>query len=452
MEALDSTIIVTALPQMAQSFATSPVNLSLGITAYMLTLAAFIPASGWVADRYGARSVFCAAIGVFTLASALCGFSHNLWQFAGARILQGMGGAMMTPVGRVAMLRSTAKKDLVRAMNFIAVPGLIGPVVGPPVGGFITTYASWRWIFFLNLPIGVLGMTLVACLFANHRSAEKRPFDRVGFLLNGAAVGCLMYGMDLVRGQGTDWLVGSGLVATGLAVGYLAVRHATGHPHPLVDLTALKVRTYAVVNSGGSVFRISIAAPTFLMPLLFQLGLGMSAFASGLLILAHAGGDLAVKAVTTRTLRYFGFRTVLIWSAVLFSLFLLACSFFTASTSHWVIVIVLFLGGSVRSLQMTALSAMQFAEIPSAQVSGAATLSGVVQQLTRGIGVAFAAIVLNLAVALGGNAAQGLTVVDFRVGFVVTAAVALASLLWYVPLAQSTGAAVSGHRPAGAAD
>jgi MFS family permease len=334
----------------------------------------------------------------------------------------------------------------VRILNFISVPGLIGPVLGPPVGGFLTTFASWRWIFYLNVPIGMVGIAMAWIFIRNLDVVARRPFDAAGFLLNGFAMAALMYGLDVVAGPGSNWRLGGLLIAGGLATGIVAARHALGARHPLVDLRALKIRTYAVVNSGGSMFRMSMAAPTFLLPLFFQVGLGMSAFLSGMLILAHASGDLGIKVITRRTLRRYGFRTVLIASAGLFASFILACVLFTAATPAIVILAVLFAGGCVRSLQMTSLSSLQFADIAAADITGASTLSGVNQQLVRGLGVTMAAVVLNLAIAARGGQAGVPTLIDFRIGFLVTAAVALASILWYLPLEKGIGDLVSGRR------
>lgn len=446
MESLDSTVIVTALPQMARSFGESSVRLSLGISVYMLTLAVVIPASGWVADRFGPRRVFCSAILLFTLSSMLCGASNGLWEFLGARIVQAVGASMMSPVGRILVLRMTEKSHLVRVMNFITVPGLIGPVLGPPLGGFLTTYASWRWIFYLNVPIGIVGITMAAFLIRNIGPQPRRPFDLAGFLLNGMTMASLMFGLDVIAGPGSDWRIGGLMIAAGFAFGVLAGRHALSVEHPLVDVRALKVKTYAVVNSGGSMFRMSMSAPTFLLPLFFQVGLGMTAFTSGMLILAHAAGDLGIKVITTRTLRHFGFRTVLIASAGAFATFIIACTFFTPATPAIVIMTLLFVGGAVRSLQMTSLGSLQFSDIPPAEITGASTLSGVNQQLMRSFGIALAAVVLNLAIAIRGGQPGVTTLVDFRVAFLVTAAVCLGSVLWYLPLERGVGDHVSGRR------
>jgi len=446
MEAFDGTVIVTALPQMAASFGETSVRLSLGISVYMLTLAVVIPASGWVADRFGPRRVFCGAIAVFTIASMLCGASDNLWEFVAARILQGVGGSMMSPVGRIMVLRMTAKSQLVRVMNFITVPGLIGPVLGPPLGGFLTTYASWRWIFYINVPIGILGIVMAAILIRNIEPTPRRPFDLTGFLLNGTAMASLMFGLDLIAGPGANWRLAGLMILGGALLAVLAGRHALRVEHPLVDVRALKVKTYAVVNSGGSMFRMSMSAPTFLLPLLFQIGLGMSAFASGMLIVAHAAGDLGIKVATTRILKRFGFRTVLIGSAIAFTAFIVVCATFTGATPTIVILAVLLVGGAVRSLQMTSLGSLQFSDIPAGEITGASTLSGVNQQLMRSFGVAMAAVAVNIAIALRGGMPGSAMLIDFRIALLVTAAVALGSVLWYLPLETNVGDHVSGRR------
>jgi EmrB/QacA subfamily drug resistance transporter len=451
MEMLDSTVIVTALPTMAVSFGTSVVDLSLGLTAYILTLAVCVPASGWIADRFGTRNVFCAAIGIFTIASVLCGLSDSLAEFVASRILQGVGGALMSPVGRLAVLRSTAKSDLVRIMNFVTVPGLIGPVIGPPLGGFITTYASWRYIFLLNVPIGIAGMVLVLLYIRNHRGAERRPFDIAGFALNSSALVALIHGVQMIGSRDSDWRLGSLLTALGLGLCVVAVRHARRHAHPLVDARPLRTKSFAVANLGGSLFRISMAAPTFLMPLFFQVGLGMSAFASGLLILAHAAGDLGIKIGTTQIIRRFGFRAVMMWSVALYAAFIAACAAFTTTTPALAVVVVLFVSGACRSLQMTSQMALQFADIPAAEMTSASTLSAVLQQVVRGIGVAFAAVLLNFSGLLLHGDTAAVTQTDFRIAFVIIAAVGACSIIGYRTLDRGAGALVSGHRKAGPA-
>ncbi len=446
MEMLDSTVIVLALPNMATDFGVNPVDLSLGITAYILTIAVMIPASGWIADRLGARNVFCAAIALFTLASVWCGFSTSLWEFVAARVLQGVGGAMMSPVGRLVVLQSTDRSNLVRVMNFVTAPGLVGAVVGPPIGGFITSTWTWHWIFFMNVPIGVLGIALALYFIAPARPAEKRPFDLRGFVLNGAALGCLLYGLDSIAGHAGDPKLGAALMIVGAMLGVLAVRHARSHAHPIVSLSALRYRSFSSIAFGGGLFRIAVAAPTFLIPLLLQVGLGLSAFISGLLILAHTTGDFAMKSLTRRSIRTFGFRLNMIWTTVIFAASVVACAFFTPTTPLWIMLVVLFLSGLVRSQQMTGQNALQFAELGPTEVTAASTLSSAMMQITRGVGVAFAAVVLNIATAIRGDSAATLS--DFRIALIAMAVVCLSSLFWYVPMPRNVGDEISGREKA----
>ena len=386
MENLDGTVIATALPQMARSFGTTAVDLSVGMTAYLLALSVFIPASGWVADRLGARSVFGGAIAVFTVASVLCSLSQGLWSFTAARVLQGMGGAMMVPVGRLVVLRTTEKRDLMRAMAYITWPGLVAPILGPPVGGFFTTYATWRWIFLLNVPLGLLGLGLVAALFPNVRGAERRRFDGRGFVLSGIALPCLMYGLEAVGQPGGRPVVVVGVLLAGAGFGTLAVRHMRRAAQPLIALGALRVPSFAVTVWGGSVFRMTIGSIPFLVPLLLQVGFGMSAFAAGVLVLAGAAGNLGMKVVTTPILRRFGFRSVLVVNGMLVAGSIAACAALSPGTPGWVIVGVLFVGGLCRSMQFTCLNTLQFADIPAAEMSGASTFSSMVQQMAMGLG------------------------------------------------------------------
>jgi EmrB/QacA subfamily drug resistance transporter len=316
MENLDATVIVTALPQMANSFGVHPVDLNIGISAYVLTLAVLIPASGWVADRFGARRVFAAAIVIFTVASIMCGLCGSLGSFTAARILQGAGGAMMVPVGRLAVLRSTAKHDLIGAIATITWPGLAAPMLGPPLGGFITTYASWHWIFFLNAPLGLIALILALRLIPNTKEPTK-PFDRVGFTLTGVACFALVYGLDLVSRDGTSWLAAGLSIVSAVIAGALSALHARRKAHPLLDLRALSLRSYAVTFWGGSLFRIAIGAIPFLLPLLFQVGFAFSPVRSGLFVLAVFAGNLAMKPLTTPILRRLSFRTILITNGLL---------------------------------------------------------------------------------------------------------------------------------------
>jgi EmrB/QacA subfamily drug resistance transporter len=304
MENLDANIIVTALPAMAVDFAVTPADLSIGITAYLLMLAVFIPLSGWISDRLGARNVFCVAVAVFSLASLLCAVSQSLPQFVVARMLQGAAGALMSPVGRLVVLRATDKRDLIRAIATISWPGLIAPVIAPPLGGLIVTYASWHWIFLLNLPLGILGVLLALRSLPNERQAEMRPFDGRGFVLGALALGCLVLGLDLIGPDSSTWAIAFLVLSAGVVFAVLAVRHARRHPHALFDLDLLRIPTFASASLiGGALTRAAIAGTPFLLPLLFQLGFGLNAFDAGMLLLVYMAGNLAIKPATSFILR-----------------------------------------------------------------------------------------------------------------------------------------------------
>jgi EmrB/QacA subfamily drug resistance transporter len=447
MESFDSTVIAMALPMMAKSFATTPVALSIGLTSYILALAVALPASGWIADRYGARNVFCAAVALFTLSSTLCGFSSSLPEFAAWRVLQGMAGAMMSPVGRLVVLRSVDRKDLVRAMNFISAPGLVGPLVGPPIGGFIASYGDWRWIFFINIPVGLLGILLAWRLIPNSREASRRAFDIFGFCLNGVALASLLLGLDLAGHPGRDRWYGLLLSACGIAVGAAVSAYYRRAANPLIDLSVLKIKTFATATLlGGSLFRMAISAPTFVLPLFLQVGLGKPAYVAGLLVLAHSAGDLGMKVVTTATIKRLGFRTALIASAAAFGLLIAALALVGAGTPLAVVLTILLVSGAVRSLQMTGLSSLQFADVPRAQLASASTYASVNTNVTRALGIAFAALVLTTSAALRGTGGDATSMADFHAAFLAAGLLALAAMLRYWTLPADAGRHVSEGR------
>jgi EmrB/QacA subfamily drug resistance transporter len=445
MENLDGTVITTALPAMSVSLGTTPVRLSLGITSYMLSLAIFIPVSGWVADRYGARTVFRAAIGVFTLGSILCGLCGNLAELTGARVLQGIGGAMMVPVGRLVLIRSVEKSELVRAMAYLTVPALIGPLLGPPVGGFITTYVSWRWIFFLNVPIGILGMVLATLMIENYCEEERPPLDWGGFALTGVSLTCLMYAFDLAGHPAADGQIILALLGAGVIVGVIAIRHARGQVHPIVDLSLLRVPSFAATISGGSLFRVCSGTLPFLLPLLFQIGFGMSAFASGLLTFAGALGSFTMKMSAQLFLRRFGFRTVLVSNTIISALSIIVCASFTAATPAIVIFVLLLAGGFFRSLQYTSLNTLAFADIVPRKMSAATSFSSMMQQLSNGMGVALGAALLNGLVVWRNGAGQGLSVGDLQLALATAGILSVAALPFFLRLPPDAGTDVSGH-------
>ncbi|HEU0156526.1 MAG TPA: DHA2 family efflux MFS transporter permease subunit [Stellaceae bacterium] len=446
MQNLDSTVIATALPTIARSLGESPLRLNVAITCYLLSLAVFIPISGWTADRFGARRVFSLAIVVFTLGSIGCGMSNSLAALVAARILQGMGGALMVPVGRLVLLRTVPKSELVRAMSFVSVPALIGPVMGPPVGGFIVTYASWRWIFFINIPIGVLGVVLVNLLIGDVKEVGRRPFDFAGFALTGIGLASLAFGFENVGRGALPTSVVTGLVAVGALCLLLYVRHAYRVEHPIIDLALFKIPTYAAASAGGFLFRTGLGALPFLLPLMLQIGFGLDALHSGLLTFASAAGAMLMKTSAVRILRTFGFRLVLVGDAVLSAAFLVGYSLFRPSTPHFVIFAALLVGGFFRSLQMTSINTLGYADVPPALLSRATSLSSMAQQLSQTAGVATAALLLHTVLVLRGGTA--LAAPDFYPVFIGVAVISLLSVPLFLTISPDAGAEVSGRAPA----
>lgn len=446
MELLDSTVITTALPQMAESFNTQAIDLSTGVSAYLLALAVFIPLSGWMADRFGPRQVFGGALLLFTFASLLCSISTNLWFFAGARVLQGFGGAMMVPVGRLVVLRATPKADLVRAIATLTWPALSAPVLGPPLGGFITTHWGWHWIFLLNLPLGLIGFFLTL-RWVKGEPGGRRPFDTAGFLLSGIGCSALMYACDLASHTPFDLpqVAISGLV--GFSVMFLAVRHLKRTPHPLVDLEALRIPTFATTIWGGSLFRAAINSAPFLLPLMFQLSFGLDAITSGMLLLALFAGNLCMKFATTWVMQSWGFRRVLLVNGVLVAIGFAACSLLTPTTPLPLVIALLFFTGLCRSMQFTALSTLSFCDVPVERMSGASTLSSIFVQMSAGLGVALGAIVLKVASVWFPAAGSSLPLVDFHIAYWVMALLSIIALFDILPLPANAGDHVSGYRP-----
>jgi EmrB/QacA subfamily drug resistance transporter len=443
MQNLDGTVVATALPAMARAFGADPLHMNVALTSYLLSLAVFIPASGWLADRYGTRTVFRAAIAVFTVGSVLCGQSHSLWELVAARVVQGIGGAMMVPVGRLVLLRSVAKSELVAAMAWLTVPALIGPVVGPPIGGFLVTYADWRWIFDINVPIGVLGFVLVTRYVDDVRAPVPGRLDAVGLLLSGVALAGLMFGFETIgRGLVPASLAG-GLVLLGAASGALYMRHARRRPDPLLDLSLLRIPTFAVSAWAGSMFRIGIGAIPFLLPLMLQLGFGLSAAESGLITLASALGAIVMKPATTWSLRLLGFRTVLVWNAALSAVLLGACAWFRPAWPVAGLYAVLVAGGFLRSLQFTAYNTIAYADIPRSRMSAATSLYATLQQLSLTLGITVGAAALQASTLLSGRTQPGLP--DFSAGFLVVAAAALLAAPMALRLRRDAGNEMSGH-------
>ena len=448
MEMLDGTIIVTALPQMAMTFHTTPQALSLGITAYMLTVACCVPISGWMADRFGSRTVFCSAVTVFMFASVLCALSVGEGSFVLARILQGAAAGLMSPVGRLIVVRATEKKNLVAAIAIIVWPALIAPVVGPPLGGLITTLASWHWIFLLNVPIGVIGLFFALRRLPQQISETRRPFDTFGFLITAGSLVLLLGGLDQIGGGRA---VGPAvfLILLGLAMGYGAVTHMRRAAHPVIDLAAMETHTFAVANLAGSLARVAIAASPFLIPLLFQEAFGMNAFQAGLFLLAYMLGNLSMKTVTTPILKRFGFRRVLVVNSAISGLSIMALALIAPGIPFAVCAVMLFISGASRSMEFTALQTLTFADVPDEQRTGANTFASMVQQLGFSLGVALGAVMLSASLTL--RHGEALQLIDFRWAFLMAGLIGLTPVLSFLRLAHDAGSEVSGHTPKAAA-
>ncbi|WP_105635738.1 MFS transporter [Cronobacter dublinensis] len=447
MEFLDGTVIATALPTMAQTFGVDAVALNVGISAYLLTLAVLIPASGWIADRFGARRVFTVALGIFTGASVLCGLADSLETFVLMRVLQGAGGALMVPVGRLAVLRVTPKHQLITAIATLTWPALVAPIIGPPLGGFITSYASWRWIFFINLPAGLLAMALAWRIIPDNHDDARRPFDTPGFIATALAMVALVCAMEMLAARDSNGLLTGALLLAGGGALIYALRHFRRAPFPMIRLDALAVPTFRVTMYGGSLFRTSISAVPFLLPLLFQVGFGMDAFHSGLLVLAVFAGNLTIKPATTPLIRWLGFKKLLLINGLLNVLALLACALLTPQTPVWLILLILFLGGVFRSIQFTGVSTLAFADVPAGEMSYANTLFSTATQLAVGLGVTLGAIGIRLGEVISEafftTAVPGLS---FRLAFVMMALLSLAGMADTLWLAAHAGSSVSGKQ------
>jgi EmrB/QacA subfamily drug resistance transporter len=438
MENLDSTVIATSLPAIAKDLQEDPISLKLALTSYLISLAIFIPASGWAADRFGARTIFRAAILVFTLGSISCGMAGTLLGLIFSRVIQGLGGAMMVPVGRLLLLRSVERAELVSAFSFLTVPALLGPMTGPLLGGFITTYFHWRWIFWINVPIGAIGFTLATIFIEDVKDGAASPLDVTGFLLCGLGLAALLFGLGGV-GRGLITLKAAiGLAGAGILDLAAYGLHARSAAFPLLDLRLLSIKTFRASVAGGSLFRIGIGSIPFLLPLMLQTGFGLSAFQSGSITFIAAVGAMAMKATAPRILRLFGFRRVLIFNAILSAAFLGCYGFFTPSTPVALMMGLLLVGGFVRSLEFTSLNALAYAEIDSAHMSGAVSLASVAQQLSLSLGVAAGAGALQ-GFALFSPGMGVLALANFKWAFIAMAAVSMSAAVVFFRLPADAG-------------
>lgn len=429
MEFLDGTVIATALPDMARDFGVTAVELNIGISAYLITLAVLIPASGWIADRFGARAIFTLALAIFTLASVFCGLSTEVHIFVAMRILQGVGGALMVPVGRLAVLRTTPKHQLIKAIATLTWPALVAPIIGPPLGGFITRYASWHWIFFINVPLGLAAIILSLRIIPDIRETERRSFDLSGFITTSVAMVSLVTAMERLGDRQPQIWPTLALAALGFGCLLYSIRHFRRAAAPMVRLDALQVPTFRVTMYGGSLFRASISAVPFLLPLL---------------VLAVFVGNLTIKPATTPLIRWLGFRRLLLINGALNVCSLLACALLTPQTPVWAIMLILYLGGVFRSIQFTGVSTLAFADVPAAQMSDANTLFSTASQLAVGLGITLGAIGIRLGEQVGDWLhLTELPGISFRLSFVFIALICLVGMIDSLHLAKTAGSSVS---------
>jgi EmrB/QacA subfamily drug resistance transporter len=443
MENMDSTVIATSLPAIASDIGTEPISLKLALTAYFVALAIFIPLSGWMADRFGAKNVFRIAIVVFMAGSICCAFSDSLLTFVLSRFLQGIGGSMMTPVARLVLVRSTPRNELVSAMAWLTIPALIGPITGPPLGGFLTTYLSWHWIFWINIPIGLIGLVLVTKFLVPIEGRNERPLDVPGLALSGITFAGIMFGLSVISLPAIPPVVGYLSIAVGVGAGLTYLRHASGTEFPVLDPRLFQLPLFRQAIIGGSLFRVGIGAFPFLMPLMLQLTFGLTPFESGLTTFIAAIGAIISKFGAERLYASFGFPRTLMVTAIIGCAFLAINGLFTPAVPHWVLMGSLLIGGLTRSFFFTGVNALVFADVDESRASQATSINAVSQQLSVAGGVAVAGGALEFTSNLHGGE---LTLGDFHIAWFVVALVAVASAIPFLRLPPDAGADVSGHR------
>ncbi len=428
MQQLDATVLTIALPTMARDLGVAASGLSLALTAYLVALAVFIPVSGRLADRFGSRTIFCAAIAVFMAGSIACAQADSVGFLVVARFVQGLGGAMMVPVGRLVLLRSVARQDLVAALSWLVMPALVGPILGPPIGGLIVTYLDWRWIFYINMPIGAVGLVLALRLIPQVKEEMRSRFDTAGFVLSGAALGCLVFGFELASRPVPAWLI-AGLLGGGAILSLAYVAHARTTADPILDLSLMRIPTFGLSVAAGSLTRITQGAQPFLLPLMFQIGFGFSAAMTGTILMASAIGALAMKPIAPRIIRRFGYRNSLTVAGIAASAGYASCAFFRPDWSIPLMVAILLVSGFFMSFLFTGYNAVAFVDVTKPRMSAATSLYATFQQVSLSLGICLAASALDLAgrIPYGGSVAPNRYMIAFLVVTMVSAVATIAN-------------------------
>ena len=452
MEALDTTILNTAVPAIAEALKVPPLSMKAVLASYTLSLAVFIPISGWMANRFGTRRVFASAIGIFTLGSLLCGISSDIHWLVAFRILQGCGGAMMIPVGRLTMVRTFAKSELVRAMSFVSIPGLIGPMVGPLLGGVIVRYFHWSVIFFVNVPIGLVGLVMVYRHLPNYRARQNFPLDLVGLILFGSGICLLSYVLEVFGEHTLSGREIAGLLGISCALLGAYGLHSQRKLHPLLRLGLLKIRTFRVSVTGNLFTRLGIGGLPFLLPLLYQVGLGFTAIQSGLLIMPQALAAMSLKLTLPGILQKFGYRRVLVSNTVMLGVMLMLFSLIDVGTPVWRIALLAFIYGFFTSTQYTSMNTLVYADVNAEQASSASTIASTVQQLAVSFGVAAASLAAALFIPTRHGSGAPEMIHGVHLALRLLGVLTLATTVVFRELRQNDGDAVSSHKaeiPAG---
>ena len=444
MEQLDGTVLATALPGMARELGVSAPSLSIALTSYLISLAIFIPISGRLADRFGARTVFRGAIIVFILGSIACAQATNVAFLVAARFFQGLGGALMLPVGRLVLMRSVEKRDLIQATSWVLIPAIVGPILGPPLGGFIVTYLNWRWIFYINVPIGILGVILVSLYIADLRGEVPEKTDYKGILLSSLSLGLVLFGFELISHDGLIVLALM-LLGIGLLLGIWYVRHARRTKDSILDISLMRIPTYGVSVIAGAITRITQGAHPYLLPLMMQLGFGLSAAQSGLMTLATAVGALLAKPAAPFLLRRFGFRDTLVVNGFFASAGYGLCGLFRPGWPLPLMFLMMALSGFFMSLQFTGYNTIAYDEIGQERISSATSFYTTFQQLMLSMGICAGAAALQGAMVLRGHAMPQLS--DFTAAFWTVALISLTATIWNRRFSHDAGTEISGHTP-----